>query len=68
MGFRRRHHSVSTPEINLVPMIDVLMSVLTFFIIISMTLSRQKAIEVQLPQDQLEPVQPITADPKAQFW
>ena len=37
------------PEINLVPMMDVLMTVLTFFIIISMTLTGQQMMNVDLP-------------------
>lgn len=48
MRFRRQG---SQPlEVNLVPMMDVLMTVLTFFVIISMTLSSgQKIINVPLP-------------------
>ncbi|NEQ28726.1 MAG: biopolymer transporter ExbD, partial [Microcoleus sp. SIO2G3] len=30
------------PEINLVPMMDVIMTILTFFIIVSMTLTNQQ--------------------------
>lgn len=37
------------PQINLVPMLDVLMSVLTFFILISMTLTGQKLGDILLP-------------------
>ena len=38
------------PEVNLVPMMDVIMTILTFFIIISMTLtSRQNSVNVTLP-------------------
>ena len=48
MRFRRQG---SQPlEVNLVPMMDVLMTVLTFFVIISMTLSSgQKIVNVPLP-------------------
>lgn len=38
------------PEINLVPMMDVLMTVLTFFIIIAMTLTGQQIADVILPR------------------
>lgn len=38
------------PEVNLVPMMDVLMTVLTFFIIISMSLTGQQLLNVRLPQ------------------
>lgn len=38
------------PEVNLLPMMDVIMTILTFFIIVSMTLtSRQNAVDVTLP-------------------
>lgn len=39
------------PEINLIPMMDVLMTILTFFIILSMTAQfDQQALNVNLPQ------------------
>jgi biopolymer transport protein ExbD len=38
------------PEVNLVPMMDVVMTILTFFIIVSMTLTNAKTVkEVSLP-------------------
>ncbi len=37
------------PEVNLVPMMDVIMTILTFFIIISMTLSDFQSVNVSLP-------------------
>jgi biopolymer transport protein ExbD len=47
---------------------DVLMSVLTFFIIISMTLSQQRSLEVQLPQNVRDETQEMTlSDLKNQF-
>lgn len=45
----RRQIDSEIPEVNLVPMLDVLMVVLTFFIIISMTLSGQSVLNVKLP-------------------
>lgn len=38
------------PDVNLVPMMDVLMTVLTFFIIVSMTLTGQQILNVRLPE------------------
>ncbi|NDJ17715.1 biopolymer transporter ExbD [Myxacorys almedinensis A] len=38
------------PEINLLPMMDVIMTILTFFIIVSMTLTSFQAVDVSLPQ------------------
>ncbi|NJK30005.1 MAG: biopolymer transporter ExbD [Acaryochloris sp. RU_4_1] len=49
MNFRNRHRSSQIPDVNLVPLIDVLMSVLTFFIIISMTFTGQQILQIQLP-------------------
>ncbi|MGQ4646107.1 biopolymer transporter ExbD [Lyngbya aestuarii] len=49
MGFKNQHKGSSMPEVNLVPMMDVLMSVLTFFIITSMTLTSQKLGNISLP-------------------
>lgn len=46
----RRQTQSQVPEVNLVPMMDVLMTVLTFFIIISMTLTGQQLANVRLPQ------------------
>jgi biopolymer transport protein ExbD len=47
----RRHQNKSElPEVNLVPMMDVLMTILTFFIIISMTLTGQQFLGINLPQ------------------
>lgn len=51
MGFKARRRPTSTmPEVQLVPMMDVLMSILAFFIVVSMTLTRQQsAVDVKLP-------------------
>jgi biopolymer transport protein ExbD len=51
MRLQRRHQSVPVTEVNLIPMMDVLLTVLTFFIIISMTLSTgQNILNVNLPK------------------
>ncbi len=50
MRFKSKHKSSQMPEINLVPMMDVIMTILTFFIILSMTLTNQQnAVNVTLP-------------------
>lgn len=47
---RFRASKSQLPEINLVPMMDVLMTILTFFIIISMTLTaQQQSVNIDLP-------------------
>ncbi len=51
MRLQRRHQSAPVTEVNLIPMMDVLLTVLTFFIIISMTLSTgQNMLNVNLPK------------------
>ena len=52
------------PEPNLVPMMDVILTVLTFFIIVSMTLTSFQAVDVPLPStdkgvNKEKPVDPI---------
>ncbi|MEM0981250.1 MAG: biopolymer transporter ExbD [Cyanobacteria bacterium P01_H01_bin.58] len=46
---RRRSAGSQIPEVNLVPMMDVLMTVLTFFIIISMSLTGRQLIGIDIP-------------------
>ena len=48
MRFKNRNEA-RLPEVNLIPMMDVLMTVLTFFIVISMTLTIEQGVEVELP-------------------
>jgi biopolymer transport protein ExbD len=51
MRLKRRNHNAPMTEVNLIPMMDVLLTVLTFFIIISMTLSTgQNVLGVKLPK------------------
>ncbi|NJN74608.1 MAG: biopolymer transporter ExbD [Limnothrix sp. RL_2_0] len=37
------------PVINLLPMMDVVMTILTFFVLVSMTLTNQKTLNIALP-------------------
>jgi biopolymer transport protein ExbD len=46
---KRQRRGSQLPQVNLVPMMDVLMTVLTFFIITSMTLTGQQVMNVTLP-------------------
>ena len=51
MGYNRRNQPTPMIEVNLIPMMDVLMAVLTFFIVISMTLTTgQNIVGVNLPR------------------
>jgi biopolymer transport protein ExbD len=50
MRFKSQQKISQMPELNLVPMMDVIMTILIFFIVVSMTLTnRQNAINVTLP-------------------
>lgn len=49
MRFKSQRNSSQMPEVNLVPMMDVVMAILTFFIIVSMTLTSQQSVNVSLP-------------------
>lgn len=67
MRFKQQQAS-GIPEINLIPMLNVMMGILAFFVMITMTLSKQKSLEVQLPQDVANQNQPLTlADLENQF-
>lgn len=64
MRFKNRQSYAKSPEINLIPMLDVLMTVLTFFIILSILLSNETLVEVQLPgESQSDAPTPLPADP-----
>ncbi|MBW4445063.1 MAG: biopolymer transporter ExbD [Plectolyngbya sp. WJT66-NPBG17] len=51
------------PEVNLVPMMDVIMTILTFFIIVSMTLTNFQSVDVALPSSQSGVSRDRPADP-----
>lgn len=44
-----KHQNQQVPEINLVPMMDVIMTILVFFILVSMTLTGSKSVDATLP-------------------
>jgi len=48
---RIRQASSAIPLINLTPMLDVMMSVLTFFIATTIDLTSEKSVEFRLPDD-----------------
>lgn len=63
MKSRARQRSSAMPEINLVPMMDVIMTILTFFIILSMTLTDFQSIDISLPNSQSGASQEEPPDP-----
>ena len=63
MRFKSRHSRAEMPELNLVPMMDVVMTILTFFIVISMTLNNQKTVNITLPSANTSTELQNTPDP-----
>ena len=60
MRFKTRTSQAPSLEQNLVPMLDVLMTVLTFFVIVSMVLTAEKGVNVSLTGGENQP----TPDPQ----
>lgn len=63
MRFKSRQNRAEMPELNLLPMMDVIMTVLTFFIIVSMTLTNQKTVNITLPSANTSTELQDTPDP-----
>lgn len=64
MKFKSQQQGSQMPEPNLVPMMDVILTVLTFFIIVSMTLTSFQSVNVPLPStdkgvSKEKPIDPI---------
>lgn len=50
MRFKSQQKTSQMPDVNLLPMMDVILTILTFFIIVSMTLtSQQQFVDITLP-------------------
>ncbi|PIG94624.1 biopolymer transporter ExbD [Gloeocapsopsis sp. IPPAS B-1203] len=47
MRFKQQHTAI--PTINLTPMLNVMMATLAFFVLISMTLTNEQGVDIQLP-------------------
>lgn len=58
-----KHQNQQTPEINLVPMMDVVMTILVFFILVSMTLTSSKSVDATLPSTDKGVNSKATPDP-----
>ncbi len=63
MRFKSQQKKSEMPEVNLVPMMDVLMTILTFFIILAMTLTTQQTVNVTLPSASAGAVELKEPDP-----
>jgi biopolymer transport protein ExbD len=58
MRFKQQQQS-KLPQVDLIPMLNVMMGILAFFVMITMSLGSEQLIEVQLPAEQ----QPEAAPP-----
>ena len=63
MRFKSQAKKSDMPEVNLVPMMDVLMTILTFFILIAMTLTTQQTVNVALPSTSAGAIETKEPDP-----
>lgn len=54
MRFRERSEDNSIPPIDLIPMLTVMMGVLAFFVVVSVSLGSEQLIQVDLPPEQTE--------------
>jgi biopolymer transport protein ExbD len=52
MRLKNQHKRNEMPELNLVPMMDVVMTILIFFVLVSMSLSNFQAVDVSLPSSE----------------
>jgi len=58
MRFRTQRTQSSIPSIQLIPMLNVIMGVLAFFVMTSMLLTTQEGVNVQLPNNENTQTQP----------
>ncbi|MEQ9670339.1 ExbD/TolR family protein [Coleofasciculus sp. G2-EDA-02] len=58
MRFRTQRTQSSIPSIQLIPMLNVIMGVLAFFVMTSMMLTTQEGVNVQLPNNENTKTQP----------
>lgn len=61
--FKSQKQTSQIPEVNLVPMMDVIMTILTFFIIVSMTLTNFQGVNVPLPRSQAGASKEVPPEP-----
>lgn len=63
MRFKKGKQGSEMPHVDLVPMMDVILTILTFFILASLSLTRQQAVDVTLPSASAGANQQNTPDP-----
>jgi len=63
MRFKKGKTGAEMPHLDLVPLMDVILTVLTFFVLSSLALTRQQAVDVNLPGTSAGATQQQTPDP-----
>lgn len=63
MRFKKGKTGSEMPHLDLVPLIDVILTVLTFFVLSSLALTRQQAVDVSLPGTSAGATEQKTPDP-----
>ncbi|MGF1518610.1 MAG: ExbD/TolR family protein [Nodosilinea sp.] len=59
-----KHQPSKLPQVDLIPMLTVMMGILAFFVVITVSLGSEKLIDVQLPAEQPDNAPtPLPADP-----
>lgn len=61
----RQSTNTQLPEIDLIPMLTVMMGVMAFFVVVTMTLGAEEMVDLNLPppQDAEEPTSPLATEP-----
>lgn len=63
MRFKKGKTGAEMPHLDLVPLMDVILTVLTFFVLSSLALTRQQAVDINLPGTSAGATQQQTPDP-----
>lgn len=63
MRFKQGKQGSEMPHLDLVPLMDVILTVLTFFVLSSLALTRQQAVDINLPGTSAGATQQKTPDP-----
>jgi biopolymer transport protein ExbD len=63
MRFRQQSADSQLPEVDLIPMLNVMMGILAFFVMITMSLTIEQGIDIQLPEEQNQAAATDRPDP-----
>lgn len=63
MRFQQQNSDSQLPEVDLIPMLNVMMGILAFFVMITMMLTIEQSVDVQLPDENADTAQTNTPEP-----